>query len=57
MREAERFLAELSALSEKYQIYIGGCGCCDSPFLYINAGEKTSDYVFGNLMWDGEKYS
>lgn len=51
------FLAELSALSERYQIYIGGCGCCDSPYLYTNAGKKNSEYVYGNLMWDGEKYS
>lgn len=27
------FLAELSALSTKYNIYINGCGCCRSPYL------------------------
>ena len=51
------FLAELSALSEKYQIYIGGCGCCDSPYLYFINEENKCEDVYGNLMWDGEKYS
>lgn len=27
------FLNELSELTIKYGIAIGGCGCCDSPWL------------------------
>lgn len=32
-RDRDGFLAELSALTIKYGIGIGGCGCCGSPFL------------------------
>ena len=50
------FLTELSALTQKYGIAIGGCGCCGSPWLYytdeslnLNADdlkydEKTKQY-------------
>lgn len=27
------FLEELTVLTTKYRISIGGCGCCDSPYL------------------------
>lgn len=35
MRDArdEAFIEELTALSKKYRVIIGGCGCCDSPYL------------------------
>lgn len=29
----DRFLKELTALTRRYKIDIGGCGCCGSPFL------------------------
>ena len=29
----ENFLKELSDLTKKYNIVIGGCGCCVSPYL------------------------
>lgn len=29
----ESFLSELTELTRKYKIKIGGCGCCNSPFL------------------------
>ena len=32
------FLFELTQLSLKYQLVVGGCGCCGSPFL-----EKLTD--------------
>lgn len=34
------FLAELAALTEKYGIEIGGCGCCGSPWLRKTDGRK-----------------
>ena len=34
------FLKELTKLSRKYNIGIGGCGCCGSPFLYNIKTEK-----------------
>lgn len=34
------FLEELSALTRKHRIEIGGCGCCGSPFLMeVNDGQ------------------
>ncbi len=35
-RERE-FLAELTKLSQKYGMHIGGCGCCDSPWVAPNS--------------------
>jgi hypothetical protein len=29
----DKFLAELTKLTMKYGVAIGGCGCCGSPFL------------------------
>ena len=32
-KELESFLADLTALSEKHNLFIGGCGCCGSPWI------------------------
>ncbi len=32
------FLRELAALTNRYGIAVGGCGCCDSPYLYKPKG-------------------
>ena len=32
-KQLKNFLNELSAISNKYQIQIHGCGCCGSPML------------------------
>lgn len=43
--EQEAFLAELTELSRKYGIVIGGCGCCGSPYLmHIPDEAKTKKY-------------
>ena len=46
----DKFLEELSALTKKYGIEIGGCGCCGSPWV-------TSDDRDGGvrLEYDEEK--
>lgn len=50
------FLAELSKLSEKYNIFIGGCGCCGSPYLeYDFELESESDEYGGGWMPDFEE--
>lgn len=36
----DKFLEELSELSNKYGFVIGGCGCCGSPWI---------DEIDGNL--------
>jgi len=48
------FLKELSELSEKYGITIGGCGCCSSPFLFdFYPDERGGHYTADpdNLSW------
>lgn len=39
------FFTELQALCKKYNAEIGGCGCCDSPFGYVDDWKNS----FGNL--------
>jgi hypothetical protein len=38
MTELDKFLEELTTLTKKYKLEIGGCGCCGSPYV-----EKTQD--------------
>ena len=43
----DRFLEELTELTKKYNIVIGGCGCCGSPFLYdLQGGKKLKDNIW-----------
>lgn len=51
----EDFLKELSELSKKYKMYIGGCGCCDSPYIDDENGKE----VAARLTWDyqNERYT
>lgn len=42
--EFGRFLEELTALSRRHGIEIGGCGCCGSPWL--NHREVGSDEAY-----------
>lgn len=38
------FLRELTVLTQTYGIVIGGCGCCNSPFL-IEHNDTSSAYI------------
>jgi hypothetical protein len=46
------FLSELSALTNKHGIEIGGCGCCGSPFL--SPTEHRGGY---NCIDDGDGHA
>lgn len=53
------FIKELNALTEKYQISIGGCGCCGSPYLTdmktydgYDSNTEINDEICCNLSWD-----
>lgn len=46
------FLTELTKLTDKYGIEIGGCGCCGSPWI-ININNNRES--FDNLDYDTNK--
>lgn len=46
------FLQELTALSDKYEMYIEGCGCCGSP--WINDIQNCKSY--DNLTFRKDSY-
>lgn len=55
--EIENFLKELSELTQKYNIGVGGCGCCGSPFLFNIETEEILDNkekhpIDSKLEWD-----
>lgn len=64
--QEQAFLNELTALTKKHKISIGGCGCCGSPYLtahpeikpegrYIINGSYADQIVFvepGDYYWE-----
>ena len=54
--KVEHFLKELSELSNKYKIEIGGCGCCGSPRLhpedFVEGGCYTVDKANNFLEYE-----
>jgi len=44
-KEIEKFLVELKKVSLKYDIWIGGCGCCGSPYLYSKEDKEDVFYI------------
>ena len=42
--QVKLFLEELTELSLKHNIEIGGCGCCGSPFL-SEIDSKNGEYI------------
>jgi hypothetical protein len=51
MNKKEMFLKELGELSKKYNMYIGGCGCCSSPYIDDENGKE----LFTDLTWNSDK--
>jgi hypothetical protein len=52
------FLRDLAELTNNYGIAIGGCGCCDSPYLYEPIKRITHYEICGldgNLTAVGEE--
>ncbi len=43
-----RFLEELKALYEKYELMVDACGCCHSPWVSSTHQHKT---VQGAINW------
>lgn len=54
MNNYESFLKELTELTKKYRIVIGGCGCCQSPWMSAYTKDAFKAQVAGeyqrNLM-------
>lgn len=63
----QQFIKELTALTKKHKVSIGGCGCCGSPYLDDADGacQPEAGYVYvKELRWvhpafpyDWEKYA
>jgi hypothetical protein len=52
----ELFLSELTKLTNKHQIEISGCGCCDSPYLIdLKDSENHLEGQLSIRSWDGSK--
>ena len=57
MSDVAGFLKALAELTKEYQIAIGGCGDCGSPWLRINLEAEfynEGNYVGYYLTWDTE---
>lgn len=48
------FLADLTALTEKHGLEIGGCGCCGSPFITVSG--DGPDWGPNNLKLKDGRY-
>lgn len=48
----DKFLEELTELTKKYGIEIGGCGCCGSPWLNDMI---DCEFIGENLYFDRSK--
>lgn len=47
--KVEKFLRDLTALSKAYDLWIGGCGCCGSPYIMKGNGDVIADELKVNI--------
>lgn len=52
-RKVKEFAEALENLSERYGLWIGGCGCSGSPFVY----DVNNKVVATNLSESGGEYT
>ena len=50
-KKVQQFLLELGTLSKEYDLYIGGCGDCGSPWLVPMIGNYVEGYELGHLTY------
>lgn len=52
-KRLDKFLKELTKLTQKYEFQIAGCGCCGSPFIIDLTSKGESYYLDGDEYMDG----
>lgn len=66
--QKRQFLLDLTELTRKHGIAVGGCGCCGSPFLmeadcsderagYSDSGRSDFSWIAPSDKYDWEHYS
>ena len=56
-KQVSDFLKELSELTLKYNIKIGGCGCCGSPYLEsVDDDLDINGISYDDLTWEKDHY-
>ena len=52
-KELKAFLRDLTRLSKRHNLFIGGCGCCSSPYVW-----RKGPAVGNDLSWnrDAKRY-
>jgi hypothetical protein len=51
----EDFLKELTLLTQKYELILGSCGCCDSIYLNKVNPNDPDGYLGSDGHYDGDK--
>jgi hypothetical protein len=51
-RKLAAFLSDLSAVSNKHNLSIWGCGCCDSPTIETGDGTPGRYVMQGRLVFE-----
>ncbi|RLG42596.1 MAG: hypothetical protein DRO05_00535 [Thermoproteota archaeon] len=44
MKRMKKFFNEYKKICQKYGVYVGACGCCDSPWLVESDNEEEIKY-------------